>query len=339
MKKTSRFLIPMVMIAALLASASAFAGQEIVIPYALTVDKWESGLAITNLSDEEIDQLAIDFYPSDGDFQLERDRRVIDSIGARAMVVEQASNLYPGESFPTGQYSLRIFHNGDQPFGAAVFVLNMIQGFGLQQFKSEEFESVSGDGSALMLIHASPDAPAVDVRVDAFTVASELAYPENTNYLDVETGDRYVQIFASGTDTAVFQDTLAIAENTTYSIFAANEAASLELLILEDDLTAPAAGNAHVRFIHLSPDAPAVDVTLEDGTVVFGDYEFKEASEFTPVAAGTVDLKVRAAGTSTVVLDVGHVNLVDGTIYTIFARGFLTGTGTQALGAEVIVNK
>lgn len=338
MKKAGKFLVPFVMVAALLASASAFAGQEVVIPYALTVEGWESGLAITNLSDEDIDQLAIDFYPSDGDFQVQRDRAVIDSVGARAMVVEQATNLYPGESFATGQYSLRIFHSGDQPFGVAIFVLNMVQGFGFQQFKSEAFESMDGDGSDLMVIHASPDAPAVDVRVDAFTVASELSYPNDTGYMNVEPGDRFVQVFVSGTDTAVLQDTLTIEEDTTYSVFAVNEAASLELLVLEDDLTEPEAGNAHVRFVHLAPDAPAVDVTLEDGTVIFGDREFKEATDFTPIAAGTVDLKVRAAGTSTVVLDIGDVNLVEGKIYTIFARGFATGTGTQALGAEIIVN-
>jgi hypothetical protein len=30
--------------------------------------------------------------------------------------------------------------------------------------------------------------------------------------------------------------------------------------------------------------------------------------------------------------------LADGKIYTVFAKGFLGGTGAQALGAEIIVN-
>lgn len=47
---------------------------------------------------------------------------------------------------------------------------------------------------------------------------------------------------------------------------------------MEDDLTDPAPGLAHVKFIHLSPDAPEVDITLTDGTPVFEDFSFKEAS-------------------------------------------------------------
>jgi hypothetical protein len=105
-----------------------------------------------------------------------------------------------------------------------------------------------------------------------------------------------------------------------------------------DDLTTPAAGKAHVRFIHLSPDAPAVDIAVVGGPVVFPNSSFKQASAFTPLAAGTYNLEVRVAGTSTVALTLPPITVADGKIYTVFAKGFLSGTGTQALGAEIIVN-
>ena len=121
-------------------------------------------------------------------------------------------------------------------------------------------------------------------------------------------------------------------------MFAVNNVTSIEAIVLEDDLTAPASGKAHVRFIHLSPNAPAVDITLTDGTVVFGDYIFKEASAFTPLNAATYNLQVRLAGTSTVVLELPNIALTTGKIYTVFAKGLVGGTGTQALGAKIIVN-
>jgi hypothetical protein len=108
--------------------------------------------------------------------------------------------------------------------------------------------------------------------------------------------------------------------------------------VITDDLTAPASGKAHVRFVHLSPNAPAVDIAVDGGSVVFADYSFKEYSAFTPLDAGSYDLEVRAAGTSTVALDLDPITLQAGKIYTVFAKGFLGGTGTQALGAEIIVN-
>jgi hypothetical protein len=66
---------------------------------------------------------------------------------------------------------------------------------------------------------------------------------------------------------------------------------------------------------------------------------FKEASAFTPLDAGTYNLQVRLAGSSTVVLEFPNIALTTGKIYTVFAKGLVAGSGTQALGAQIIVNK
>jgi len=113
----------------------------------------------------------------------------------------------------------------------------------------------------------------------------------------------------------------------------------IEAVLFSDDLTAPAAGKAHVRFIHMSADAPAVDVELDGGNVVFPNVAFKQGTTFTSLAAGSYDLEVRVAGTQTVVLDLEPITVDNGKIYTVFAKGLLSGSGNQALGAEIIVNK
>lgn len=189
------------------------------------------------------------------------------------------------------------------------------------------------------VVHASPDAPAVDLIVDENLVGSGLAFPNNTGYLEVEAGTRNVKVNVAGTETTVIEADLPIQADVNYSVFAVDEVSNLTPIVIVDDLTAPASGNAHVRFLHLSPDAPAVDITTTDGTVVFGDYSFKEYSNFTPLPAGTYDLQVRLAGTETVVLNLSGISVADGKIYSVFAKGFVAGTGSQALGAEIIVNK
>jgi hypothetical protein len=40
-----------------------------------------------------------------------------------------------------------------------------------------------------------------------------------------------------------------------------------------------------------------------------------------------------------VVLALNNIALESGKIYTVFAKGFVAGTGAQALGAQIIVNK
>lgn len=191
----------------------------------------------------------------------------------------------------------------------------------------------------LMVIHSSPDAPGVDLYVDDVLInTSALTFPNNTAYLEVEEGTRNIKVKATGTETTVINADIAFTADLDYSLFAANVLASIEGVLFTDDLTAPAAGKSHIRFIHLSPDAPAVDVALDGGAVVFADFSFKEGSTFTPLDAGTYDLEVRVAGTSTVALDLDPITLEDGKIYTVFAKGLLAGTGAQALGAQIIVN-
>ena len=198
----------------------------------------------------------------------------------------------------------------------------------------------SVDKASVMVTHASPDAPGVDLLIDNSKVNSTaLLFPNSTGYLSVNAGTRNEKVNVTGTSNTVIQADLPLTKNMSYSIFAVNTVASIEPLVLEDDLTAPASGNAHVRFIHLSPDAPGVDIAVDGGAVVFPDVTFKEYSDFTPLPAGTYDLEVRVAGTSTVALDLDPIVLEPGKIYTVFAKGLLSGTGPQALPAQIIVNK
>jgi hypothetical protein len=193
--------------------------------------------------------------------------------------------------------------------------------------------------SKVLVTHASPDAPGVDLLVDNAVAGTNLTFPNSTGYLEVNSGTRNVKVNVTGTSTTALQANLNLAADKNYSVFAVNNVSMIEAVVLEDNLTSPASGKAHVRFLHLSPNAPAVDITLTNGTVVFGDYIFKEASAFTPLDAGTYNLQVRLQGTTTVVLDLPGIVLTNGKIYTVFAKGLVGGAGAQALGAQIIVNK
>ena len=198
--------------------------------------------------------------------------------------------------------------------------------------------ATSATPAQVMAVHASPDAPAVDLLVDNTVAGTGLAFPANTAYLPVAEGTRNLKVRVSGTTTTVIDANVPVASGARYTVFAADVAASIAPLVLTDDLSAPAAGKAHVRFVHLSPNAPAVDVAVQGGPVLFANRAFKQNTAFTPVNAGTYDLEVRPAGTTTVVLPLNGITLQAGKIYTVFARGLVGGTGAQALGAQIIVN-
>jgi hypothetical protein len=191
----------------------------------------------------------------------------------------------------------------------------------------------------VMVVHASPDAPGVDLLVDNTKQNSAaLTFGNNTSYLDVTSGTRNIKVNVAGTTNSVIAADVQFTENKNYTIFAVDSVAKIAPLVLTDDVTAPAAGKAHVRFVHLSPNAPAVDVAVTGGSVLFPNTAFKGSTAFSPLAAGTYNLEVRVAGTTTVALPLPNITLTAGKIYTVYAKGFLGGTGAQALGAGIIAN-
>ncbi|MGD9317208.1 MAG: DUF4397 domain-containing protein, partial [Anaerolineae bacterium] len=147
------------------------------------------------------------------------------------------------------------------------------------------------------------------------------------DYAKLEPGTYQVQVTPTGaTEPIVIDASLDLATQTDYTVVAVGQLADIEPLVLVDNNAAPAAGKAHVRFVHASPDAPAVDIAVANGgPVLFANVSFKGVGDYLPVDAGTYDLEARLAGTDTVALSVPGVALADGTVYTIFAMGLAGG--------------
>jgi hypothetical protein len=176
------------------------------------------------------------------------------------------------------------------------------------------------------VVHSSPDAPAVDVWVNDAEAFSDVAYREITDYASLDAATYTVKVVpADATEPVVIEADLDLAADADYTVVAVGELAAIEPLVLVDNNSLPAAGKAHVRFVHASPDAPSVDVAVQGGPVLFSDVAFKGVGDYLPVDAGTYDLEVRLAGTETVALSVPGVALADHTVYTIFAMGLAGG--------------
>jgi len=173
------------------------------------------------------------------------------------------------------------------------------------------------------VVHASPDAPAVDVYINGAKTLSGVTFFTASDYLDLPAGTYQVQVTPAGqpASAAVIDASATIEAGKAYTIAATGLLADIGPTIVVDDLTAPAAGNAHVRVYHFSPDAPAVDVQLKDGTKLIEGLAFPGASDYLPVPAGSYDLQVVPAGASTVVIDLPGTSLEAGKIYSVFATG------------------
>lgn len=194
------------------------------------------------------------------------------------------------------------------------------------------------------IVHASPDAGNVDVYFGGGLAAQNFAYGSDTGYFAVTPGTYSLQVAPAGTSNYVLNTNLSLAAGLTYSVFTIDSLSSIKAAVVQDDFTIPPTDSVRVRFLHFSPDAPAVDVTVAGGSTWFSNRTFNDQSSnasfqaFTTIKAGTYNLEVKAAGTSTVVLPIPSITLEGGKVYTLYAKGFLAGTGTQALGVGTLVH-
>ncbi|WP_277555097.1 DUF4397 domain-containing protein [Halobaculum limi] len=199
----------------------------------------------------------------------------------------------------------------------------------------------------LRIVHASPDAPAVDVLVNNETVADDLAFGNSTGYLEVGAGDYNVTVTTADGETVVYEGSLTVPPRSITTIAASGEVGEnatepFDLVTYSDDAYTPEEEEAAISVIHLSPDAPAVDVTVEGTDVVLADnVSFGDATDYLTVPEGEYTVEIRAASednNGTVVATV-DVELDEETAYTAYAVGYLDPPSENASSFGVLLTE
>lgn len=188
--------------------------------------------------------------------------------------------------------------------------------------------------SYIRVLHASPDAPRVDVYANGNLIARSLRYKGFTPYLRVPSGQYNIKVYPSGMSTTPVIDTnVELRPNTIYTAAAVGRLADIGLLPIVEPRVPMSPGKTNIRFIHLSPDAPSVDITLPDGTVLFPNVGYRGITSYKSVEPGRYSLQARAAGTDNVALTVPNIRLRGGTNISVYAVGLAGGKP----GLEVLI--
>jgi hypothetical protein len=141
-------------------------------------------------------------------------------------------------SLPVGKYDIAVYAAGstsNPPIDVkglalegkayTVAAVGTLGGAGAAALKPSVFVddlSVKAGKARVRVIHASPDAPAVDVAVQGGAViVPNLSYPSATGYLDLDAGTYPLEIRAAGAAAAVFKfSTPALMAGKVYTVFA-----------------------------------------------------------------------------------------------------------------------
>lgn len=258
-------------------------------------------------------------------------------------------DLGPAE-VPAGDYQIRVtpagdpatvvFDSGTVPLAAGADLLivavqntgpgespiNLVVADGAGSFELLD----AGTPAELRAIHASPDAPAVDVVVnDDFDnpVLTDVPFPAASGYLPVPAGTYNIKVTAAGNPGVIVIDQdVDVAAGERYSVYASNVLASITPVVLVDDNRAVAT-EARVRIVHMAPGAGLVDIYVtapgEDIASIspaFAEVDFTDETGYVSLAGGEYDVTVTPSGSKEPAIGPATVELLDGGVYTAAAR-------------------
>lgn len=198
----------------------------------------------------------------------------------------------------------------------------------------------------LRIVHASPDAPAVDVLAGATTLVANLDYGQASEQLTVQPGVVPVSVNArlpgNATATVIGPADIDFRKNRLYTVLAIGRTADIEPLVLTQSSITVSSSRTRLRVVHAAPDAPAVDVYLTAPDALLatsspvGTLSFRGDAGPTQVPAGAYRVRVTAAGNrDAVVFDSGEITLPGGADLVLAA---IENTDTGAAPIQLLVS-
>ena len=115
----------------------------------------------------------------------------------------------------------------------------------------------------VQVLHASPDAPTVNVLVDDTEILSGVDYKQGSDQIVLDEGTYSVRIdgiLPAGPATVIGPVDLNFSGDTIYTIAAVNSVAAIEPVVISQPDIAVAAGAARLFVLHGAAGAPQVDV-------------------------------------------------------------------------------
>ncbi len=168
----------------------------------------------------------------------------------------------------------------------------------------------------IRVLHASPDAPAVNIWINGEVAIEDLDYAESSGYARLDAGSYDIDvegIIPSGNAVVIDVDGLELGADSMSTVIAVNDVANIEPLVVPASAAMPTETEVGVTVVHAAAEAPAVDVYVVDpgADITMLDpafnFEFKDSVDAGALAAGEVELVV-AVG-DTVVYNSGSVDL------------------------------
>ena len=201
---------------------------------------------------------------------------------------------------------------------------------------------------SIRILHTSPDAPPVNIKLDGTVAISDLDYTESSGYVSVDAGTYDIAvdgIIPGGNLEVISVPGFTVAANDRTTVIAADVVASITPLVVSDSNATPAADEVALRVVHASPAAAAIVAAVDVYVTSPGDninaaspslsFAFKEDVDAGALPAGLVQIRATAKGSKEVVFDSGPVDLTPFAGSKLLIAAIDTTNATEQAGSPV----
>jgi len=195
----------------------------------------------------------------------------------------------------------------------------------------------------LSIIHASPGNPELSFYVNGqkANTSTSLTYSTTIPYADIKPGSQVLSVTKKGASEVLAKSSFDLKSANNFSVYVAGTPTNTVLVFAQDDLSAPAAGKAKVRFVNMSPNAGSLDFSVEGKTVALAsNQDFKSVTGYSSIDPGNeVTFEIKQNGKTEVLTNLPKVKIEQGKIYTLWAKGIIASAdATTKLGLGMIKN-
>ena len=196
--------------------------------------------------------------------------------------------------------------------------------------------------SEVRVIHASPDAPAVNVSLNGTVAIPDLDYGESSGYATVDAGDYDIVvegIIPGGNAEVINIPGFTLGQNLRTTVLAVNDVATIEAIVVDESTAVPSGNEVSVAVVHAAPAAPPVDIFVTDpaaditGATPTATLAFQQSADAGALAVG--EIRIRATAGGNVVYDSGTVDLAPFAGDRLFIAAIAATTATEQAASPI----
>jgi len=204
--------------------------------------------------------------------------------------------------------------------------------------------------AGIQIVHTAPKVGDLTVEIDGKKLQDKLSFLNTSKgYMNLPLQNESSLKFSQDGNKVIVDARYKFNDKGTYSLFLYDTLLNnkARAVLLTDNLADPGKGKTSLRFLHLSPNTTPVDIDVFKGgdsirlisnvAYISDKPDVAVLSPFKSIASGDyrVKVKTKVGATTTTVLDIPSVKLLEGKVVTLYLSGLTKASGALGVGLQL----